>query len=70
MTPDNHYNTTLYHYYLARSCLAEGDYDRAVQECSSIRKMTYDATIKKRLDKVLGEVKSIQKDAVEQTSNK
>ena len=70
MTPDNHYNTTQYHYYLARSCLAEGDYDRAVQECSSIRKMTYDAAIKKRLDKVLGEVKSIQKDALEQKSKK
>ena len=70
MTPDNHYNTTLYHLYLARCFLAEGKYDRCIQACTGIREFSYDPNIKKRLASVFDEVKSVEKEATRERAKK
>ncbi|MBN1758636.1 MAG: hypothetical protein JW863_09980 [Chitinispirillaceae bacterium] len=70
MTPDNHYNSTLYYLHLAKSFLAVEEYDRSVQSCVSIRKFSYEPAIRKRLALVLDEVKSVEKAALrERTKN-
>lgn len=66
MPPDNHFNTTYYHLYRAKCYMALKQYDEAAKSCTSIERFTYEPDIKKRLNSILGEVKSIHKAARQQ----
>ena len=62
---DNHYNTTLYHFYMARIFLAEKKYIQAIAEYNLINNFSYESSVRKRLDATFGELRNINKRALQ-----
>ena len=67
--PDNHFNTTMYHFHLAKICMAEKRYFQAIAECNIVGNYSFEPSIRKRLDATLDEFKSIRKQALQEMAN-